>query len=139
MPDALTAAARERSRRCLASVKSAVRSLQEQRREVSLKAVAIEARVSRNFIYSTPAALKIVTDARSASIRSAPRVLSPKLPTTSDDSLRTRLAAALLRLNEAESENTELRKKNQALIAEVIELQNPALPRNVSPLRNRRV
>jgi hypothetical protein len=135
----LAESARERSRRCEQAVLTAVKVLEGAQRPVSIKAVAAEANVSRNYIYSSATALQAVRVAMGRQQSSHPTLL--KRPTaatgSSDDSLRTRLAAALFEIDELRGKLTELEARNRALTEAVVDLQNP-LPTNVTDIRRRR-
>lgn len=107
--------------------------------KVSLQAVASETKVSRNYIYSTPKALEREVAARNRSEKNHPRRL-PEVRDqrgSSDDSLRMRLAAALASIDDLTRELARISEENAALIAEVIELQNP-MPKNVAPMRRQK-
>jgi hypothetical protein len=56
----------------------------------------------------------------------------------SEGSLRTRLTLALTEIRELQRQLEKERDQNSALIAEIMELQNPTAPANVMPLRKRR-
>ncbi|MFE4229945.1 DUF6262 family protein [Arthrobacter sp. NPDC056886] len=139
MKDALAQAAADRSKRSLERVNRAVAAMDSRGIKISLRAVAAEAGVSRNFIYTTPEALERVKSARGRSegnrVSNLPKV-GPQRG-SSDESIRMRLAAALAEIDELKREVKRLSDKNTDLVAEVINLQNP-LPKNVSPMRRRR-
>ncbi len=129
--------ARARSANCLSAVRQAVVQFETDRRKITLRAIAESARVSRNFIYTTPEALELVRQARD---RTSDRVAPPRAPeskSVSEESLLMQLAAARLLIEELEAERQELLAKNRSLVDEVIRLQNP-LPENVTKLRRRR-
>ncbi|WP_354574324.1 DUF6262 family protein [Frigoribacterium sp. UYMn621] len=138
MSEHLTAAAQERSKRCLVAVRAAVRDLESEGSRLSLKTVAQRAGVSRNFIYSNTAALHLVSTARAAFTAATPMALPQARSTGSEESIRMRLAAALLEAKKVREENNDLRRQNAALLQEVIDLQNPRRPENVLPLRKTR-
>ncbi|WKT89576.1 DUF6262 family protein [Microbacterium maritypicum] len=136
MTDALADAARRRSRESLAAVTRAVNDLVRSDERVTLRAVAERAGVSRNYIYTTPKAKDLVDRARkSTSTRG--RHVRPESRSASEASLQTKLDAQALLIDDLEAEVTELRTKNQALVQEVINLQNPQ-PENVTRIRKRR-
>lgn len=139
MSEHLAESTRERSRRCELAVLTAVKFLEQAERAVSIKAVAAEAKVSRNYIYSAPAALHAVraTMARQESKRTTLIVRSPATSKSSDSSLRTRLAAALLEIDGLRGRLATLEARNRALTETVVDLQNP-LPPNVTAIRRRR-
>jgi hypothetical protein len=138
MSEDLSRAAKERSRQCLLAVRDAVRRMEAVNAPISLKRVAAEAKVSRNFIYTTPAALEIVGDSRDASRSRAPGRIPSRPAGGSDDSIRTRLGAAIVLIDELRRENETLRGQNRNLVNEVVNLQNPPDPANVVPIRRRR-
>ncbi|WP_222942203.1 DUF6262 family protein [Protaetiibacter sp. SSC-01] len=139
MPEHLTDAARARSDRSLTAVRAAVRRLDKQRKAISVSSVAAEAGVSRNFIYTTPEARDLVLGARTEFAERRPQSLpKSKAGGSTDASLRTRLAAALQEIRSLTDALEAERAKNATLIAEVVALQNPVLPPNVLPIRERR-
>lgn len=138
MPEELTRAARERSRLCLVAVREAVGRMEAVNAPISLKRVAAEAKVSRNFIYTTPAALKMVGDSRDASRSRIPGRIPSRPTGGSDESIRTRLGAALVLIDELRRDNELLRGRNRNLVDEVVNLQNPPAAANVVPIRQRR-
>ncbi|WP_217584202.1 DUF6262 family protein [Microbacterium sp. GbtcB4] len=136
MTDALADAARRRSLESLAAVTRAVNELLRSDERVTLRAVADRAGVSRNYIYTTPKAKDLVDQARKNSSTRG-RHVRPESRSASEASLQTKLDAQALLIDDLEAEVAELRTKNQALIQEVISLQNPQ-PENVTRIRKRR-
>jgi AcrR family transcriptional regulator len=134
MTNPLADAARKRATECLAAVERVVTELQQNGQPVSLRDVAQRAGVSRNYIYTTPAAKELVLGARSSQAKSTRSLTSRP---ASDESLKMRLQAALQRIDELELDNGQLRQRNDALVEEVIRLQNPE-PENVTSIRRRR-
>jgi hypothetical protein len=139
MTDALAKDAARRSKRALQDVKRTVAAMETSGIKISLRAVATEAGVSRNYIYTTPEALECVKAARGRSQKNRVRILPREVSQHggSDESIRMRLAAALTQVDALMSEVRLLSETNNELIAEVIKLQNP-LPENVAPIRKRR-
>ncbi|PWB98189.1 DUF6262 family protein [Salinibacterium hongtaonis] len=139
MNERLVAAAQARSKASADSVVKSLRRHEERNQSVSISSVASDAGVSRNFIYSTPKLRALVEAARTDPHRRPAQSLSaPGGSTGSADSLRTRLAAALRRIESIEAELDAVKRENSELIAEVMELQNPQAPKNVQPIRPRR-
>ncbi|QCP08761.1 hypothetical protein FDF08_12975 [Micrococcus luteus] len=136
MTEKLLASAQARTRECTRAVLATVKELEASQSAITLKGVAARAGVSRNFIYTTPDVLAAV---QKAAERQRPKLPSEPAPTapSSDASLRTRLAAALAHNECLQQEIDRLTATNQALVEEVIELQNPA-PKNVTSIRKRR-
>lgn len=139
MTDALSRDSARRSKRALENVKRAISAMERNRVKISLRAVSAEAGVSRNYIYTTPEALKRVKAAIARSelkrVRRLPKVVPQR--GGSDESLRMRMAAALVQIDELKREVVQLKESNAELVTEVINLQNP-LPNNVAPMRRRR-
>jgi hypothetical protein len=135
---ALAEAARARSEASFASVRSAVRRMRAEGKRISVNSVSIEASVSRNFIYTSPLARELVLAARSDGANQPARTLRSSMSSGSEGSLRTRLTLALTEIRELQRQLEKERDQNSALIAEIMELQNPTAPANVMPLRKRR-
>lgn len=138
MTEQLAAAARERSRQCLTAVKKAVSEAKHNGSAVSLKGIAAAAGVSRAYIYSTPDALALVQNARAQTQGRRSKLLVNPRRKSSDESLQTRLFAALTRVDELQRENDRLRAEHRALVQEVVDLQNPPDQSNVVALRRPR-
>lgn len=138
MTEALAAAARERSERSRASVLAVVRALEKSDDAVSVRGVAEQAGVSRNFIYSTPECLEAVRKAITRGRNTKPQVLEPRPGgRTSEASLQTRLVAAIADNDNLHRRIAELEAQNAALVGTVVDLQNPQ-PANVANIRRRR-
>jgi hypothetical protein len=137
MTDALVGSARERSDRCRRSVLDALAAMEAAGTPINLKRTAAWAGVSRNFIYATP---DLFTAVREAARRSDPGTPSVHVGATraSEESLRTRLLAALNENQELRERVAALESTNARLVHEVIDLQNPE-PENVVRISRRRV
>lgn len=136
MTEKLLASAQARTRECTRAVLATIKELETAQTAITLKGVAARAGVSRNFIYTTP---NVFAAVQKAAERQKPVLSSKPAPTapSSDASLRTRLAAALAENDRLQQEVDRLTAANQALVEEVIELQNPG-PKNVTSIRKRR-
>lgn len=97
------------------AVEEALAAMLKQRQKVSVSAVAKAAAVSRNFIYQHEDLLTMVE--QSAASRSE-RMAQPRV-TSSEASLRNRLADALDALREAKEDNKRLQAKIERLTGEL--------------------
>ncbi|WP_336716295.1 DUF6262 family protein [Arthrobacter sp. USHLN218] len=136
-PSALAEHASQRTAKCISAVRNGVRVLRSRGEAVTVASVARAAGVSRNFIYTTPQALEIVDRAR----RERPRTLASSGKASSggsQESLQTRLIAALDEIERLKSEMSSLKAHNTELIEAIVNLQNPPIKENVTQLRRRR-
>lgn len=99
-----------------AAVEEALQLMLRHQQRVSVAGVAKAAGVSRNFIYQHLDLLKRVTEAAAGASH---RMAQPRAKSSSEDSLRNRLADALDAVREAKEENKRLREKVERLTGEL--------------------